>query len=266
MSGLVQDRNQATPVVRLISGASLVAFGALALMPWTMLTARLGILAGFACALAIALAVRAHEAAHSALVGAVFLGPLVTPRFGYMWPLPSIVTLLAYGAVVRLVPSLRASARFATRGKLDRTTAVLGITFVVLAAIALAIWRFASGADMTVYREFVPSGVPTWLVFLAIVPYAMLNAITEELIWRGALWESCNASFGRAATLALTSTSFGLAHFHGFPSGVFGIGLATIYGLMMGIIRWRSGGIFWPWVAHVFADIVIFTLVAAMIV
>ncbi len=40
----------------------------------------------------------------------------------------------------------------------------------------------------------------------------------------------------------------------------------TIYGFMMGIIRWRSGGIFWPWVARVFADIVIFTLVAAMIV
>jgi membrane protease YdiL (CAAX protease family) len=256
--------NKAIP--RLISGASLIGFAAIALLPWPMLAARLAILFGFGCALAIAFAMRAHEAAHGALIGAAVLAPVITPRLGYMWPLPSVVTLVAYAVVVRRVPSLRASARFATRGKLDRTTAVLGIAFVVLAAIALVIWRFASGADMTVYRQFIPAGVPTWLVFVAIVPYAMLNAIVEEVIWRGALWESCRASFGHAAALVLTSTSFGLAHFHGFPSGVLGIGLATIYGFMMGTIRWRSAGIFWPWIAHVFADVVIFTLVAAMIV
>ena len=36
-----------------------------------------------------------------------------------------------------------------------------------------------------------------------------------------------------------------------------GIGLACIYGLLMGVIRRRAGGMFAPWIAHVFTDVVI---------
>jgi hypothetical protein len=36
-----------------------------------------------------------------------------------------------------------------------------------------------------------------------------------------------------------------------------GVGLATIYGLMMGVVRRRSGGLLAPWIAHVLTDVVI---------
>lgn len=253
-------------ISRLGVAGALAAFGVLALLPWTSSTPRLVILAGFGGAFALCFAVRAFAAAHGALIGALYLAPLFVPAIAYRWPLPSVVTIAAYAAVVRAVPALRASARFAARGRLDRPTALLGAAFVVLAAIALVVWRFASGADMTVYRELIPPGVPTWLLFVAIVPYAALNAVVEETIWRGALWEGVAAAFGRPAALAITAMSFGVMHYHGFPSGVLGVGLATIYGVMMGVVRWRTGGIFWPAVAHVFADVVIFTMVAAMVV
>jgi len=216
--------------------------------------------------LAVTLAVRAHEAAHGALTTALTLAIVLSPRLGAMWPLPSVVTLVVYGAAVRLVPGLRATARFAVRGHRDRTTTILALAFVVLAATALVIWRFASGVDMTVYRALLPAHVPTWLVFVLIVPFAMLNAIYEEVIWRGALWEASRTAFGPTATLVLTSVSFGIAHYHGFPSGFIGMALATIYGFMMGTLRQRTGGLLWPWAAHVLADVVIFMLVAAMIV
>ena len=50
---------------------------------------------------------------------------------------------------------------------------------------------------------------------------------------------------------------FGALHVRGFPRGWAGVGLATIYGVMTGGIRRRSGGMLAPWVAHVFTDIVI---------
>jgi membrane protease YdiL (CAAX protease family) len=66
--------------------------------------------------------------------------------------------------------------------------------------------------------------------------------------------------------LVLSSLSFGLAHYRGFPSGLPGVSLAFTYGLMMGVLRWRAAGLLAPWGAHVFADIVIYTMVALMVV
>ncbi|HRI08182.1 MAG TPA: CPBP family intramembrane metalloprotease, partial [Nannocystaceae bacterium] len=65
--------------------------------------------------------------------------------------------------------------------------------------------------------------------------------------------------------LALTALSFGLAHYRGFPAGGVGVCLAVVCGLMMGVIRARSGNLLGPFLAHVVADVVIYALVVAMI-
>jgi uncharacterized protein len=59
------------------------------------------------------------------------------------------------------------------------------------------------------------------------------------------------------AALLLQALAFGAIHIRGFPRGWFGVGLASIYGLLMGVIRRRAGGMFAPWIAHVFTDVVI---------
>ncbi|MCP5113866.1 MAG: CPBP family intramembrane metalloprotease, partial [bacterium] len=41
---------------------------------------------------------------------------------------------------------------------------------------------------------------------------------------------------------------------HGFPRGGIGVGLATVYGLILGLVWNRSRGMLAPWVAHVLAD------------
>jgi membrane protease YdiL (CAAX protease family) len=94
----------------------------------------------------------------------------------------------------------------------------------------------------------------------------MFNAVFEELVWRGAAWQASEEAFGPVAALVLSSLSFGLAHYRGFPSGALGVAMASTYGLMLGTVRARTRGLFWPWVAHVFADVVIYTMVAAMVV
>src|SRR5262245_25111137 len=42
-----------------------------------------------------------------------------------------------------------------------------------------------------------------------------------------------------------------------FPCRWLGVGLACIFGLFMGVIRRRAGGMFAPWIAHTFTDVVI---------
>lgn len=64
--------------------------------------------------------------------------------------------------------------------------------------------------------------------------------------------------------VAVQALSFGAAHWNGVPSGWVGIGLAAIYGSMMGASAVVAEGLLAPIIAHIFADIVIFGLVLAL--
>jgi membrane protease YdiL (CAAX protease family) len=213
----------------------------------------------------LGLAARSGDATHVALIACLYLAAYCTPGVRRLWPMPLPVVLAGYAALVFAFPMLRETVRFWERGTIDRASATCMAAFTVAAAVALVAWRYASGIDMSAYRSFVPTGIPPWLVFAGAVPFAMLNAAFEELVWRGVLWQGCEAGFGAKAALVITSVSFGLAHYRGFPSGAVGVALATIYGAMMGLLRMRTGGLLGPWIAHVFADVVIYEMVAAMV-
>jgi hypothetical protein len=88
--------------------------------------------------------------------------------------------------------------------------------------------------------------------------FAMLNAAVEEAAYRGVFLHALDRSLGPGfAALLLQALAFGAIHIRGFPRGWPGVGLACIFGLLMGVIRRRAGGMFAPWIAHVFTDVVI---------
>lgn len=63
-----------------------------------------------------------------------------------------------------------------------------------------------------------------------------------------------------ALHLLLQAVAFGTIHLQGIPSGPIGMLMATIYGLMRGWVKRRSGGMLAPFAAHMFADVVIFAI------
>jgi uncharacterized protein len=254
---------------RALVAVSLVLLGAVAVLPAPNRYASLsthGWLLTLQCvSIGVAIALGRWEAIHLTVIGAVYLAAYCLPVVGTLWPLPLVVILASYAAVFALVPAARKSARYLRRGSIDRVSAVWAILFTITAAIALLAWRYGADVDMTRYRQFVPPNVPRWAMFAGILPFAMFNAVFEELVWRGVVWQAGEGAFGRTAALILSSLSFGVAHYRGFPSGVLGVALATIFGLMMGLVRMRTGGLLGPWLAHVFADVVIFTMIVAMV-
>jgi hypothetical protein len=174
--------------------------------------------------------------------------------------------LVVYGVVVWRSRLLRDAAPWLRRGTVDRGTWVAVASFVAVSASALVVWRFGAGYDVSAFESFVPRlEVPTWLFFVGLWPFAMLNAAAEELLFRGVLFEGLQRWPVPPWTVnLLQAASFGLAHYLGFPGGWIGVGLATIYGLMMGHLRQRTGGLWIPWIAHVFADVTIYSMVVAM--
>ncbi|WP_160297661.1 CPBP family intramembrane glutamic endopeptidase [Demequina salsinemoris] len=101
----------------------------------------------------------------------------------------------------------------------------------------------------------------TVVIAMAVVGLAAFNAIGEEILWRKVL-PSLMSSGGEYWRVALVALSFGIAHLHGIPSGMTGVGLAAAYSYFLTTLHQRRG--FAAVVAaHFVTDVVLFSAVAA---
>src|SRR5438552_13851736 len=174
------------------------------------------------------------------------------------FPVILALGLLGYAGVVRGVPWLRGTATWARWGSFDAGVCLLSVGAWLLAAVALLSWYLLLHPNIAdIVKAYVPS-LPLGLLIVAGVIFSMANAAVEEGAYRGVILHALDRSLGPGfAALLLQACAFGAIHIRGFPRGWLGIGLACIYGLLMGLIRRRAGGMFAPWIAHVFTDIVI---------
>ncbi len=176
-------------------------------------------------------------------------------------PLLLVVVTLAYLFWAAARPAVREETglRF---GRGRRADMLLSAATGLASSGALAAWLAASRADLA----DLAAGIPHWsgpaLVALAF-GFGVVNAVIEEVLFRGVIWSGL-ASVLRNPTAVLLSQAacFGAAHYRGFPRGWAGAALAAVFGLLLGILRKRTGGLLWPVVCHVLPDIVIFLLVA----
>jgi membrane protease YdiL (CAAX protease family) len=60
------------------------------------------------------------------------------------------------------------------------------------------------------------------------------------------------------AIIVLQVLLFGLWHYRGFPGGLIGVILVFVWGIFLGIIRLRTSGMLFPFLAHFYADVTIF--------
>jgi membrane protease YdiL (CAAX protease family) len=132
-----------------------------------------------------------------------------------------------------------------------------------------------------------------------LIMFAFTNALCEEVVARGLFLGALAALYGpyspppelakadgttAASVLALMSDmplvlavgrscvvwvpntcqaiGFGIAHWHGVPSGPSGVALTFVYGLLMGSLHQWSGGLLLPVLCHGVADYFIFAVIA----
>lgn len=187
------------------------------------------------------------------------LAPLPPLSFLY------IVPIVLYAAVVRFAPSIRRETTWLTWGAVTPRLVAGALAVVVVSGAALVGWYWLVRPDIAAFTRFIPEW-PLPLLLLGGLGFAVLNGIVEEVIFRGIVWDGVAALVPvPAALLAVQAVFFGTAHFWGVPSGIIGAVLATVYGVMLGIIRQRSGGLGMAIVTHVFADLVIFCILLDII-
>lgn len=198
---------------------------------------------------------------HAGLLALLLGAAAFAGRGRGLGPVPLVLGSLLYLALVALVPRLRRTRPPLAAGTFTRPALLLAVATSGVSALALVLWQRLAGADVADLRALVPPLAPAGLVALG-VAFALGNAATEELVFRGVLLPALESEFGRAAGLALHAVVFGAVHAEsGFPRGLSGFALVAVYGAVLGLLARISRGLVLPWLAHVVADATIFALV-----
>ena len=102
---------------------------------------------------------------------------------------------------------------------------------------------------------------------VAALAFSVVNAAVEKAAYRGVLLGALRkAGITPRAALVLQAIAFAALHFRaGFPRGIVGVGLTFVYGLVLGELRCRAGGLMAPFITHVLTDVVIVTIMLALV-
>ncbi len=209
---------------------------------------------------------------NAALVSAVllfafaFASSLVPPPFGAP-KLAFFAAMAFYAAIVAIVPPLRRSAGDWLRvGALDGRTLVATAALSALSTMALLVYTVALRPDASDLRAQLPVKLAAGVLIALGAGLALVNALTEELAYRGVLQHALEREVG-AGPLALLAQglAFAAPHYaHGYPRGPIGVALCAIYGVLLGVLRRRAAGLLAPTLAHFTADLTIFAVVISM--
>ena len=174
---------------------------------------------------------------------------------------------IVYGLVMSRLPWLREAGRWRRAGSCDLRQATVGAGYGLLSGLALWVWYERRPGELADVVDMVPDW-PLWVLVPAGVLFAVINAVLEEAVYRGVVQDSLETILAPGiAALVLQAAAFATLHFlTGIPPGFAGIGLAFVYGLLMGILRRRSGGMAVPVIAHTTTDLAIVGIVLARVV
>jgi hypothetical protein len=197
------------------------------------------------------------------LVLLVVAAPLLHPLL-HRWPWGLLAPFLVFLALTLAFPGLRSRLHWFRRGSIDGTAALLIAATVLVSAGALFLWERTIKPDLSLHLAYFPA-MAAWLVPLAALGFSAGNAALEEFLFRGVFMQAADSAYGAGTgSLLVQAWLFGAAHFlKGFPNGWWGLALAAVYGVMLGLLRRRSKGMLAPWTAHAGADLVIFVILAA---
>lgn len=171
------------------------------------------------------------------------------------------IPLTIYIVLTLFIPSWREYSSWLGWGKPNPLTWMLAAVTVGISTLALILWVRLTQPDISLYAAMLPSDQP-WLIVFAGLGFATLNALVEEFIFRGIIWDA----LGRLISpiwliLIIQAVIFGAIHHSGFPSGISGMALAAIYGALLGVVRRQSKGLGAPIITHFFADLTIFLII-----
>jgi membrane protease YdiL (CAAX protease family) len=181
--------------------------------------------------------------------------------FQLAWPVPLIVPIAVYAFVSLRYQEKSGLRWWPAKDEWRKSAWGYSILGAACATLGLCVWYVTVTPDLTRFTAMIPH-LSWWVIIPAGIAFYCLNAAVEEWVFRGILFKELSVSgFAIGWIILMQAISFGCLHWQGIPGGKAGVLLSGLYGVVQGWLRWRSGGLLVPWMSHVAADLVIFSLV-----
>jgi hypothetical protein len=241
-------------VILLLVGVMSAAF----VVPGAFGLYTLGVVSFF---LLLAIVKRYVSALHLSVLAFLLFLPLQFGTSVRLWPLNALVPLVIYALIAGIVPALRRSTNWLKRGSMDPNVIRLVIATAIISAVALIGWVIVMKPDIERHVARIP-GLPLWVYPFAGVGFAVVNAVMEEAIFRGVIMEALDSALGTGHwSVGIQAVPFAALHYvAGFPHGLSGFMMVLVYGVMLGAVRRVSKGMLAPVLAHIVADVTIFSI------
>lgn len=139
-------------------------------------------------------------------------------------------------------------------GRVDGVAWAMCGVIALLSVAGLLIWNQLLGGELPSGYHDLVQGVPVPVAIVAILLFLVVNGAIEDSIWAGVLLSAGERLVPRWLAIGTVAVSFGLAHLHGVPDGVVGVLMAGSWGLVLALLRVRTGGMGATYLAHVVAD------------
>jgi hypothetical protein len=192
---------------------------------------------------------------------AYFTRTLFEARLGIFFAAP----LAVYIALVVIEKPLRRHSPWLALGRIGRGMWLCAALVVLVASGSIYLWVNTTHPDLTDITSLIPDQ-GTAMLLLWGLGFALVNAIVEEAIFRGILYDGFTHIFkSEIVTNIFQAALFGLAHLYGIPRGWPGVGLAFVYGLLLGSVRYYTRGLLLPVLIHAAADLTIYLILLDMI-
>lgn len=177
-----------------------------------------------------------------------------------IWPLPAALALVVVIVLTGPRGTLSRWRKWFRVGAIGPSTWLLCAVIVVLTGAALLVWQRVTHGDLpSTYTGLIDS-VPTPVAIAGIFLFLVVNGAAEDSVWSGVLMTAARGTMPAPVAIAVTALSFGIAHLDGVPNGLIGVVMVVAWGIVLTILRLRTGGMLATYIAHVLADATIVTL------
>ena len=175
-----------------------------------------------------------------------------------LFPANSIIIIVSMYVFLLALKKYDRHWLYLAKGNIQSTFGWI-VFFSFLAIASLTTWFIFQEGNP--FAKFMPH-VPIPILIPLGVGFAVINGLYEEGLFRSILLAHFSEQIGFWWAILLQSLWFSFLHYQsGFPSGMIGIVLTFVFGLMMGYLVYRTKGLLVPIIVHALADFSIFILI-----
>ncbi len=154
-----------------------------------------------------------------------------------------LIPVILFTLLILFFSEIKSTIGWWHKDSVDSKLILQMLLAVGISGIGMFIYLKMNTSSIDRFIGMLPEGSFIFLIGMGIA-YALLNAVVEEYIFRGMIWNALEKIMTNKSLVILSQAAiFGITHYWGLPGGISGVVLIFTWALYLGYIRQKTGGI-----------------------